>query len=85
MTCSHRAIVRIPIEKLEQMLPASEFMRIHRSVIVRKALIREIHRSPSGAYSAILENGCAPPLSRRRLAAVRAALAGDAGATAAPE
>lgn len=71
-------MMRKSIAALEEALPSGKFLRTHRGAIARASLIREIRRTPSGAYVAMLEDGETVPVSRRRLGAVREALAGAA-------
>lgn len=68
-------MMRKSIAALEEALPSGKFLRTHRGAIARACLIREIRRAPSGAYVAMLEDGETVPVSRRRLSAVREALA----------
>lgn len=74
-------MMRKSIAALEEALPSGKFLRTHRGAIARASLIREIRRTPSGAYVALLEGGETVPVSRRRLGAVREALASAAIST----
>lgn len=65
---------RLGLAELEARLPQDEFVRTHRTALVRKAMISAIERLPSGAYRVLLSSGAAAPLSRRRLDVVRRAL-----------
>jgi DNA-binding LytR/AlgR family response regulator len=76
VTAERSLMSRTSLSAIEAALPRGTFIRTHRSAIVRKALISEIRRSDSGAYAAVLRDGHVAPLSRRRLSAVRNALAG---------
>ncbi|MBI5815561.1 MAG: response regulator transcription factor [Nitrospinae bacterium] len=52
--CSRR------MDFLEKRLPA-DFMRVHRSAIVRLSTVKSVHIEPGGRYSAVVE-GCAQPV-----------------------
>lgn len=76
LTTSRGVILpRLSLADLEARLPQDEFIRTHRTALVRKAMISAIERLSSGAYRVLLSNGAAAPLSRRRLGLVRRALA----------
>lgn len=55
---------------LEQQLAPGEFVRIHRSIIVHRAAVKELRPLPGGDYSVLLTAG--PPLRLSR--SYRAAL-----------
>jgi two-component system LytT family response regulator len=57
-------LLRQPIGELEKRLDAARFVRVHRSAIVNLAKVRELTVTPSGTYSAILQNGNSCRLSR---------------------
>ena len=57
-------LVRDTIGSFEQRLPASRFVRVHRSAIVSLARVREIRSSPDGGPLAVLESGRRCRLSR---------------------
>lgn len=56
---------RETLMRLETHLDPTIFVRIHRSTIVRKALIRELRPNDKGDYYLILNNGTELTLSRR--------------------
>lgn len=60
-TLLHRAT----LSSLEQLLDPQIFIRIHRSTIVKKALICELQPNEGGDYSVLLKNGQQLVLSRR--------------------
>lgn len=72
----HRATLRA----LEQHLDPAEFMRVHRSVLVRKALMRAISVEGDGVYLLHLQGGATVPVSERHAADVRGYLAKRAAA-----
>ncbi|MBL8517214.1 MAG: response regulator transcription factor [Betaproteobacteria bacterium] len=67
----HRATLRA----LEQHLDSTEFMRVHRSVIVRKSLMRALSVEGDGVYLLHLRDGATLPVSERHAADVRTHLA----------
>jgi two-component system LytT family response regulator len=68
-----RHLVRESLVSLEKRLDPSEFVRVHRSALVRIDRVREI-RSAEGDSVAILADGTAVPVSRRRRARLAASL-----------
>lgn len=76
VTAGRSLMSRTSLSAMEAALPRGLFVRTHRSAIVRKALITEIQRSDTGAYSAVLRDETVAPVSRRRLSAVRKAILG---------
>lgn len=50
-------LVRSSIRAIETKLEDGQFVRVHRSALVRLASIAEVRRSPSGRREVILENG----------------------------
>jgi two-component system, LytTR family, response regulator len=56
--------LRQSIQGLEKRLDPSEFVRTHRSALVRKAAVREVHEPSPGNYMIELANGAVAPLSR---------------------
>lgn len=56
--------VRQSIQGLEKRLDPGEFVRTHRSALVRKAAVRGVHERSPGHYLIELANGAAAPLSR---------------------
>jgi two-component system LytT family response regulator len=59
-----KTLVRDKIGDLEQKLNPAEFVRIHRSAIVRIARIRELQPAPTGEYAVVLHDGQRLTLSR---------------------
>ncbi|MBC7842438.1 MAG: response regulator transcription factor [Gemmatimonadaceae bacterium] len=58
-----------PIAHLERQLP-SDFLRVHRSHIVRRDSVRRVLDGPGGTRIIELRNGARVPVSRRRVALV---------------
>jgi two-component system LytT family response regulator len=56
-TTSRTHIVRQTIKSLEDTLNPKEFLRIHRSILVRKAAVRGLHPLFHGDYIVKLTNG----------------------------
>jgi two-component system, LytTR family, response regulator len=82
-----RYLVRRSLHDLEQTLGASDFLRVHRSYLVRRSAITEVRPARSGAHrELVLASGAVVPVSRRQHAVVARALsewrAMRAGATA---
>jgi two-component system LytT family response regulator len=50
-------LVRSTLQQAESMLDRTKFLRIHRSIIVNSAHIREMARTPGGEYAVTLNNG----------------------------
>lgn len=63
-TTTHTHIVRQTIKSLEDTLDPKEFLRIHRSILVRKAAVRGLHPLFHGDYIVKLTNGAELTLSR---------------------
>lgn len=67
---THR--VRLTLAALERRLPQTAYARVHRSALVRLDRVREWRRGPGGDdLVAILRDGTAVPVSRRRATAFR--------------
>ncbi|NOU51299.1 LytTR family transcriptional regulator [Pseudoalteromonas sp. JBTF-M23] len=64
-------IKRATLTHLEQSLPASLFIRCHRSHLVNLRCIEHIERKPSGSAMLHLNNGQTVPLSRRYYSQVK--------------
>ena len=64
------------IDKLEEELAGSEFLRVHRRFLVNLSCVRAVERGPRGELSLIMDSGGrdAVPVSRRNVPAVRRAL-----------
>ena len=58
-------LVREKLGAFETRLPSSDFVRIHRSVIVNRNRIRELRRLFTGSYVVTLNSGKQLTLSRR--------------------
>jgi two-component system LytT family response regulator len=76
-------LLREPLHRLAQRLDPAQFVRIHRSTIVRVARIAEIQALPNRDSLLRLHNGTPLRASRTYGDALRAALAGFVPATAA--
>ena len=61
-----RHLVRDSLTALEHRLDPAEFVRVHRSALVRVDRIRELRSDPEGDSVAILLDGTEVPVSRRR-------------------
>lgn len=70
-------VLRESLNELERRLDAREFIRAHRSAIVRVDAVQAIERSSTGAMHCVLRDGTRVPVSRSRREAVTSAL-GDA-------
>jgi len=71
-----RYLVRRSLNDLEDALGASDFLRVHRSYLVRRSAIVEVRPTKGGAHrEVVLASGVVVPVSRRQHAAVARALA----------
>ena len=61
-----RHLIRESMTVLEERLDPAQFLRIHRSVIVRIALVETLHKSPGGDYEVQLKGGRRLRVSRSR-------------------
>jgi two-component system LytT family response regulator len=61
-----RYLIRERMQVLEERLDPTQFMRVHRSVIVRLTMVELLHRSPGGDYEVQLRSGVRLPVSRAR-------------------
>jgi two-component system LytT family response regulator len=61
-----RHVIRATMRDLERQLDPRKFMRIHRSVIVRLALVESLQRSRRGEPQVQLKNGVRLRVSRAR-------------------
>jgi two-component system LytT family response regulator len=61
-----RYAIRERMQVLEERLDPALFLRVHRSTIVRLALVELLHRSPGGDYEVQLRSGVRLPVSRSR-------------------
>lgn len=71
---SRTVLHRITLNRLEALLPADAFLRVHRSAIVRRDQIASLETNGEGSYRLTLRCGGAVPVSERYLAALRAAM-----------
>ncbi len=71
-------LIRESIQALEEKLDPSEFMRIHRSVIVRMPLVVTLHKGGGGDYEVELKGGQRLRVSRTRREEVERRLSGTA-------
>jgi sigma-54 dependent transcriptional regulator, acetoin dehydrogenase operon transcriptional activator AcoR len=64
------------IDKLEEELAGSEFLRVHRRFLVNLSCVRAVDRGPRGELSLVIDGAAreAVPVSRRNVSAVRRAL-----------
>ena len=67
-----RYLVRTALEALEHDLDPGQFIRVHRSYIVRASRVREVRRA--GPMAVVLDSGVEIPVSRRRRSALDALL-----------
>ena len=65
-----RHLVRTPLDGLEQQLDPTQFVRVHRSYIVRIDRVVALRRRGRGGAELALASGMALPVSRRRRARV---------------
>ncbi|MBT9459201.1 MAG: response regulator transcription factor [Burkholderiaceae bacterium] len=66
---------RSTLSALEQRLPAGQFMRVHRTVVVRNTAITALHVTGDSTYEARLRSGEMVPVSERFVKDVRALFA----------
>jgi two-component system, LytTR family, response regulator len=69
-----RHLMRATISSIEQRLDPNEFVRIHRSTIVRVDRIRQLQPQVHGDFQVILRDGTPLRMSRRRREELRARL-----------
>jgi two-component system LytT family response regulator len=62
------------LASLERRLDPAQFVRVHRSAVVRLDRVRELRADARGALTVVLTDGTELPVSRRRRARVRALL-----------
>ncbi len=65
---------RITLNRLEALLAAGEFLRVHRSAIVRRSEIARLDTVGDGGYRLTLRCGAAVAVSERYLPALKAAM-----------
>jgi two-component system LytT family response regulator len=56
-TDADSVLLRATMQQAESMLDPTTFLRIHRSIIINSAHVREMARTPSGEYTVTLRNG----------------------------
>jgi two-component system, LytTR family, response regulator len=61
-----RHLIRESLASLEQRLDANQFVRVHRSAIVRLERVREMRSAAGGESVLVLRDGTRVPVSRRR-------------------
>lgn len=66
---------RIPLSRLEPRLDPADFLRTHRTAIVRRSQVRELVVVSDGAYELRLRSGATVPVSLRYVGGVRTQLA----------
>jgi two-component system LytT family response regulator len=76
-------LLRESLASLERRLNPAQFVRVHRSAVVRIDRVRELRADPGGELTVVLADGTQLPVSRRRRAAVRAVLTARCGIRAA--
>jgi two-component system, LytTR family, response regulator len=67
-------LVRESLDQLERRIGAHGFVRTHRGALVRLAAVRALQSADSGEVVALLTSGVRVPVSRRRRAAIVAAV-----------
>ncbi len=67
-------LMRASMGHVEKRLPAEDFLRVHRSAIIRRQAVRALASSTSGTGRLTLEGGATVPVSRTRMALVRRTL-----------
>ena len=75
VTAAGRSVVRESLSDLERRLDPEQFVRVHRSAIVRIGAVRGVRRDERAGRLALVD-GTMVPISRARLRAVIAALGG---------
>ena len=70
-TVLHRCALR----EIERRLRPDDFLRVHRTAVVRRALLRQLVIDGGDKYRAVLASGASVPVSEQHVDAVRAELA----------
>lgn len=70
-------LMRESLTRLHERLDPDDFVRVHRSAVVRTSLVRELRLGDHGRYEAVLANGERIQVSRSRRAQVLRALGVD--------
>lgn len=63
---------RATLAGMEERLPPAEFLRVHRTALVRRSAVAALKASGPGSFSLQLKSGAEVPVSDRHLEAVRA-------------
>lgn len=75
IVCTHgRMTVRKSLASLQSDFPRDGFIRIHRSFVVNRTAVRQLHRSCTGRPEILLSDGTRLPVGRQRLRDVKASL-----------
>jgi hypothetical protein len=74
-TSSRRLLVRATLASTDAALPQDSYLRIHRSVIVRIAFVRELHGRPNNELDVVLRDGTRLRASRNYSDKLRSAVA----------
>jgi two-component system response regulator AlgR len=67
-------LLRGSIASIEARLDPAQFLRVHRSVILRRSSIAELRHRAAGAWDAVDRDGGVSSIGRSHLARVRASL-----------
>lgn len=67
----HRYLMRATLKQVEDLLPATDFIRIHRSHLVRRDEIERIKSQPSGNGTVQLRGGQLLPMSKKHKQALQ--------------
>jgi two-component system LytT family response regulator len=70
VTRGKRHLIRQPLDALEESLDPRDFVRVHRSYIVRLDRVASVRRGDGTNAEVVLSNGTTLPVSRRRRAAL---------------
>ena len=73
-TESKAYLTNFTLNRLEEMLDPTEYIRIHRSSIVKVSSVKELLRKESGGYSVLLTSGTELPVGRTRLSQLKLSL-----------
>lgn len=73
-TATGKLLIRATLGGTEAMLPAAEYLRIHRSAIVRVDHVREVHPRPNNELEVVLGDGTRLRASRTYSDRLKAAL-----------
>ena len=71
---SRTILHRIPLSRFETLLPAEDFLRVHRGVIVRREQVASLATTGDGTYQLTLRCGSAVAVSERYLAALKSCM-----------